>query len=89
MAKRGTRYEAVPAVGIAARHWFGRLGSGAASGFALRRAHGSNFMSDAFAKQIRFRVMAPSHAFVARYDAEWLIEKNRQDSPDATRAAWN
>jgi transposase InsO family protein len=27
-------------------------------------------------------------AFVALYNAEWLIEKNGQRSPDATRAAW-
>jgi putative transposase len=26
--------------------------------------------------------------FVARYNAEWLIEKNGHRSPDATRAAW-
>jgi|GEM_PF-5883057 hypothetical protein len=46
-------------------------------------------MSDAFPKQIRFRGMVPSHPFVARYDAERLIEKNRHHSPDATRAARN
>ena len=28
-------------------------------------------------------------AFVARYNAEWLIEKNGHRSPDAARAAWN
>ena len=28
-------------------------------------------------------------AFVARYNAEWLIEKNGHRSPDAMRAAWN
>ena len=27
-------------------------------------------------------------ASVARYNAEWLIEKNGHRSPDATRAAW-
>ena len=27
-------------------------------------------------------------AFVARYNAEWLIEKNGHRSPDAMRAAW-
>jgi transposase InsO family protein len=27
-------------------------------------------------------------AFVTRYNAEWLIEKNGHRSPDATRAAW-
>src|SRR3712207_5204860 len=28
-------------------------------------------------------------AFVARYNAEWLIEKNGHRSPDAMRAAWS
>ena len=28
-------------------------------------------------------------AFVARYDAEWLIEKNGHRSPNAMRAAWH
>ena len=28
-------------------------------------------------------------AFVARYNAEWLIEKNGHRSPDAMRAAWH
>ena len=46
-------------------------------------------MSDAFPKQIRFRLVAPTHAFVARPEAERLIDKNRQHSPYATRAAWN
>ena len=28
-------------------------------------------------------------AFVARYNAEWLIEKNGYRSPDAMHAAWS
>jgi putative transposase len=129
VAKLGTRFEAIQAVGMAVRQQFGQLGSGAARGLALRHDHGSNFMSDAFQKQIRFWGMAPSYAFVgepatngvierlfrtlkeqvvhgrifqtigevrdavrafvARYNAEWLVEKNGHRSPDATRAAWN
>ena len=30
-----------------------------------------------------------ARAFVTRYNAEWLIEKNGHRSPDAMRAAWN
>ena len=102
---------------------------GAARGLALRHDHGSNFMSDAFQKQIRYWGIAPSYAFVgepqtngvierlfrtlkeqivygrifqtvddvrdavrafaARYNAEWLIEKNGHRSPDDARAAWH
>ena len=128
VAKRGTRYEAIQAVGMAVRQRSGHLGAGAARGLALRHDRGSNFMSDVFQKQIKFWGMAPSYAFVgepetngvierlfrtlkeqvvhgriyqtidevrdairafvARYNAEWLIEKNGYRSPDAARAAW-
>jgi putative transposase len=129
VAKHGTRFEAIQALGMAVRQQFGHLGAGAARGPALRHDHGSNFMADAFQKQIRFWGMAPSdafvgepatngvierlfrtlkeqvvhgriyqtieevrdtvRAFVARYNAEWLIEKNGHRSPNAARAAWN
>jgi putative transposase len=128
VAKHGTRYEAIQALGMAVRRQFGHLGPGAARGLALRHDHGSNFMADAFQKQMRFWGLSPSYAFVgepetngvierlfrtlkeqaihgrifrtiddvreavrafvARYNAEWLIEKNGHRSPDAMRAAW-
>ena len=127
VAKRGTRFEAIQAVGMAVHQQFGHLGAGAARGLALRHDHGSNFLADVFQKQIKFWGMAPSYAFVGepetngvierlfrtlkeqvvhgrifqtieevrdaarafvtRYNAEWLIEKNGQRSPNAMRAA--
>ena len=48
VAKRGTRFEALQAVGMAVRNQFDRVDAGAARGLALRHDHGSNFMSDAF-----------------------------------------
>jgi putative transposase len=129
VTKRGTRFEAIQAVGMAVRRQFGQLDAGAARGLALRHDHGSNFMSDVFQKQVRFWGISPSHAFVgepetngvmerlfrtlkeqivhgrivqtidevrdavrafvARCNAEWLIEKNGHRSPDAARAAWH
>ncbi len=128
VAKRGTRYEAIQALGMAVRQQFGHLGTGVARGLALRHDHGSSFMADVFQKQMRFWGVAPSYAFVAepetngcierlfrtlkeqaihgrifetiddlrdavrafaaRYNAEWLIEKNGHRSPADTRAAW-
>jgi putative transposase len=128
VSQRGTRFEAVQAVGMATRQQFGHLAAGAARGIALRHEHASNFMADHFQKQIRFWGMAPSYAFVgepetngvierlfrtlkeqivhgrvfqtidevreavrsfvARYNAEWLIEKNGHRSPLDMRAAW-
>ena len=60
VAKRGTRFEALQAVGIAVRNQFDCVDAGAARGLALRHDHGSNFMSDAFQKQIRSWGIAPS-----------------------------
>jgi putative transposase len=128
VAKHGTRFEAIQALGMAVRRQFGHLEAGAARGLALRHDHGSNFMADAFQKQARFWGVAPSYAFVAepetngvierlfrtlkeqaihgrifptiedvrdavrafvaRYNAEWLLEKNGYRSPDQMRAAW-
>ena len=128
VAKRGTRYEAIQAVGMAVRQQFGDVAAGSARGLALRHDHGSNFMSEAFQQQIRFWGMVPSHAcvaepetngcierlfrtlkeqaihgrifqtidevreavraFVARDNAEWLVEKNAYRSPAHMRADW-
>lgn len=127
VAKHGTRYEAIQALGMAVRQQFGHLGAGAARGLALRHDHGTNFMADVFQKQMRFWGLAPSYAFVAepetngvierlfrtlkeqaihgrifqtiddvrdavrafvaRYNAEWLVEKNGYRSPTQMRAA--
>ena len=75
VAKHGTRYEAIQALGMAVRQQFGHLGAGAARGLALRHDHGSAFMSDAFQKQIRFWGMAPSYAFVGEPEANGVIER--------------
>ena len=75
VAKRGTRFEAIQAVGMAVRRQFGHLGAGAACGLALRHDHGSNFMSDVFQKQIRFWGMAPSYAFVSEPETNGVIER--------------
>ena len=128
VAKRGDRYAAVQAVGMAVRNVFGHVSPGAARGVALRHDHGSAFLAEHFHNQIRFWGMTPSYAFVgepetngvierffrtlkeqivhgriyqtidevrdavrdfvARYNAEWLIEKNGLRSPSEARAAW-
>jgi putative transposase len=75
VAKRGTRYEAVQALGMAVRRQFGHLGAGAARGLALRHDHGSAFMADVFQTQIRFWGMAPSYAFVAEPETNGCIER--------------
>ncbi len=128
VAKRGDRYSAAQAVGMAVRNVFGHVSPSAARGVALRHDHGSAFLAEHFHNQIRFWGMTPSYAFVgepetngvverffrtlkeqivhgriyqtideardavrdfvARYNAEWLIEKNGLRSPSDARAAW-
>jgi putative transposase len=128
VAKRGDRFAAVQAAGMAVKRVSGALAAGAARGVTLRHDHGGAFMADHFQHQIRFWGLAPSYAFVAapetngvaerffrtlkeqivhgriyrtidevraavgafidRYNAAWLIEKNGLKSPRAARAAW-
>ena len=129
VVKCGNRYAAAEAVGMAVRSAFGRIGSGAARGLALRHDHGTAFLAEHFDRQIRFWGITPSYAFVgepetngvierffrtlkeqivhgriyqtiddvrhavrtfvARYNAEWLIEKNGLWSPNDARIAWD
>lgn len=125
VSKRGTRQEALQAMGMAVRQQFGRLGRDAARGVQLRHDHGSCFMAEDFQNQVWAWGMTPSYAFVgqpetngvierffrtlkeqivhgrvfqtldevrgavrafiARYNAEWLVEKNGYLSPHAMR----
>ena len=127
-AKRGDRFAAVQAAGMAVKRVSGALAAGAARGVMLGHDHGSAFMADHFQHQLRFWGLAPSYAFVAapetngvaerffrtlneqivhgriyrtidevraavcafidRYNAAWLLEKNGLKSPRAARAAW-
>jgi putative transposase len=75
VAKHGTRFEAVQAVGMAVRQQFGHLGAGVARGLALRHDHGSAFMAEHFQNQIRFWGMAPSYAFVGEPETNGVIER--------------
>ena len=90
VARRGTRYEAVQALGMAVRQQFGQLGAGTARGLALRHDHGSAFMADVFQKQIRFWGMAPSYAFVGEPETNGCRERLFRTwlaSPSARSAA--
>ena len=75
VSKRGTRFEAIQALGMAVRQQFGRLSAGAARGVAVRHDHGSNFMADDFQKQARFWGLAPSYAFVGEPETNGVIER--------------
>ncbi len=75
VAKRGDRFAAVQAMGMAVRRAFGSLGAGTARGVAVRHDHGSAFMAGHFQNQIRFWGMAPSYAFVAEPETNGVAER--------------
>jgi putative transposase len=75
VAKRGDRFAAVQAVGMAVKRLFGALGVGTACGVAVRHDHGSAFMADHFQHQLRFWGLAPSYAFVAEPETNGVVER--------------
>ncbi len=75
VSKRGDRYAAVEAVGMAVRGAHGHLNASAARGVSLRHDHGSNFMAEHFQNQIRFWGLAPSYAFVGEPETNGVAER--------------
>jgi transposase InsO family protein len=73
VAKRGDRYAAAQAVGMAVRNVFRHVTPGAARGVVLRHDHGSAFLADH--NQIRFWGMTPSYAFVGEPETNGVIER--------------
>jgi putative transposase len=74
ITKRGDRYAAA-AVGMAVKIIFGPIDASAARGVALRHDHGSAFMAEHFQKQIRFRGMSQSYAFVGEPEPDGVAER--------------
>ena len=66
VAKHGTRYEAVQALGMAVRQQFGSLSAGAARGLALRHDHGSNSHGSLYCQQPDQHLIARSPAAVPK-----------------------
>ncbi len=75
VSKRGDRYAAAEAIGMAVKTIFGHLGASAARGVALRHDHGSAFMAEHFQNQIRFWGMNPSYAFVREPETNGVAER--------------
>ena len=75
VSKRGTRREALQAMGMAVRQQHGHLGRDAARGVQLRHDHGSCFMAEDFQTQIRAWGMTPSYAFVGQPQTNGVIER--------------
>jgi putative transposase len=74
-AKRATRFEALEPIRQGVRRCFGGFAQGIARGLALRHDHGSQYMSDAFQKEIAFLGIASSPAFVRAPEGNGCAER--------------
>src|ERR671916_257092 len=74
-ALRATRFEALEPVRQGVRRCFGGFAEGIASGLAVRHDHGSQYMSDAFQKELRFLSIESSPAFVRAPEGNGCAER--------------
>lgn len=71
----GHRFEALEPVRQGVRDFFGAPDAGVAEGLSLRHDHGSQYMSHAFQKEIRFLGIQSSPSFVAQPEGNGIAER--------------
>ena len=74
-ARRATRFEALEPIRQGVRRCFGGFAQGIGRGLALRHDHGSQYMSDAFQKEITFLGIASSPAFLRAPEGNGCAER--------------
>jgi len=74
-ALRATRFEALEPVRQGVRRHFGGFAKGVARGLAVRHDHGSQYMSDAFQRELRFLGIESSPAFVRAPEGNGCAER--------------
>jgi transposase InsO family protein len=74
-ALRATRFEALEPIRQGVRRHFGGFAQGIAAGLAVRHDHGSQYMSDAFQKELRFLAIESSPAFVRAPEGNGCAER--------------
>jgi putative transposase len=74
-APRATRFEALEPIRQGVRHHFGGFAQGIAAGLAVRHDHGSQYMSDAFQRELRFLGIESSPAFVRAPEGNGCAER--------------
>ncbi len=74
-ARRATRFEALEPVRQGVRRCFGAFGKEIAQGLAVRHDHGSQYMSDAFQKELAFLGIESSPAFVRAPEGNGCAER--------------
>jgi transposase InsO family protein len=74
-AKSATRWEALEPIRQGVRRSFGAYGEGVATGLKLRHDHGSQYMSDAFQRELLFLGIEASPSFVRAPEGNGCIER--------------
>jgi putative transposase len=74
-ARRATRFEALEPIRQAVRRHFGAFGQDIARGLAVRHDHGSQYMSEAFQKELAFLGIESSPAFVRAPEGNGCAER--------------
>ena len=74
-ALRATRFEALEPIRQGVRRCFGAFAESVAGGLAVRHDHGSQYMSDAFQKELRFLGIESSPAFVRAPEGNGCAER--------------
>jgi len=72
---RATRFEALEPIRQGVRRHFGGFAQGIASGLAVRHDHGSQYMSDAFQRELAFLGIESSPAFVRAPEGNGCAER--------------
>ena len=73
--RRATRFEALEPIRQGVRHSFGAFAKNVAQGLAVRHDHGSQYMSDAFQKELAFLGIDSSPAFVRAPEGNGCAER--------------
>jgi putative transposase len=74
-AQRATRFEALEPIRQGVCRYFGRFAKAAVRGLAIRHDHGSQYMSDAFQKELEFLGIESSPAFVRAPEGNGCAER--------------
>ena len=74
-ALRANRFEALEPIRQGVRRCFGAFGKDVARGLAVRHDHGSQYMADAFRKELRFLGIESSPAFVRAPEGNGCAER--------------
>ena len=74
-AQRATRFEALEPIRQGVRRCFGAFGKDVARGLAVRHDHGSQYMADAFQRELRFLGIESSPAFVRAPEGNGCAER--------------